>query len=101
VVPCSHRWDSFHTVADPKSSVPAGSALLYSGKTIHGADANRTEQSWRRGLHMSFVLGWLTPEEASPIAVSWEIARATPREINGCSATSLLDIESNPRRGNG
>jgi ectoine hydroxylase-related dioxygenase (phytanoyl-CoA dioxygenase family) len=85
MVPGSHRWDSFHTVADPASSVPAvmpaGSAFLYSGKTIHGAGANRTTRSWRRGLHMSFVLGWLTPEEASPLAVPWEIARGYSERV--------------------
>jgi ectoine hydroxylase-related dioxygenase (phytanoyl-CoA dioxygenase family) len=79
MVPGSHRWDSFYTTADPHSTVaavmPAGSAFLYVGKTIHGAGANRTEHSWRRGLHMSFVLGWLTPEEASPIGVPWDIAK--------------------------
>jgi ectoine hydroxylase-related dioxygenase (phytanoyl-CoA dioxygenase family) len=79
MVPGSHRWVSFYTTADPHSTVaavmPAGSAFLYVGKTIHGAGANRTEHSWRRGLHMSFVLGWLTPEEASPIGVPWDIAK--------------------------
>ena len=79
MVPGSHRWDSFHTQADPRDTLPAvmpaGSAFLYLGKTIHGAGANRTERSWRRGLHMSFVLGWLTPEEASTIGVPWEIAK--------------------------
>ncbi len=55
--------------------MPAGSALLYLGKTVHGAGANVTANTWRRGLHMSFVLGWLTPEEASPIGVPWTIAK--------------------------
>jgi hypothetical protein len=53
---------------------------LYLGKTVHGAGANVTRDQWRHGLHMSFVLGWLTPEEASPIGVPWEIARTySPR----------------------
>jgi len=85
MVPGSHRWDSFHTVADPRSTLPAvmpaGSAFLYVGKTIHGAGANRTEHSWRRGLHMSFVLGWLTPEEASTIAVPWEIVKGYSERV--------------------
>jgi ectoine hydroxylase-related dioxygenase (phytanoyl-CoA dioxygenase family) len=85
MVPGSHRWDSFRTVADPRGTLPAvmpaGSALLYLGKTIHGAGANRTVRSWRRGLHMSFVLGWLTPEEASPIAVPWDIAKGYPERV--------------------
>lgn len=79
VVPGSHLWDDFRRPADPDRYVsavmPAGSALLYLGKTVHGAGANVTENSWRRGLHMSFVLGWLTPEEASPIGVPWDIAQ--------------------------
>jgi ectoine hydroxylase-related dioxygenase (phytanoyl-CoA dioxygenase family) len=79
VVPGSHLWNDFRREADPKDTVPAvmpaGSALLYLGKTVHGAGANTTTNAWRRGLHMSFVLGWLTPEEASPLGVPWEIAR--------------------------
>jgi ectoine hydroxylase-related dioxygenase (phytanoyl-CoA dioxygenase family) len=79
VIPGSHRWEDFHQTPRPEQAVPAampaGSALLYLGKTVHGAGANRTRDSWRHGLHMSFVLGWLTPEEASPLGVPWEIAR--------------------------
>ncbi len=79
VVPGSHLWDDFRRDADPAEYVsavmPAGSALLYLGKTVHGAGANTTVDSWRRGLHMSFVLGWLTPEEASPLGVPWDIAQ--------------------------
>lgn len=79
VVPGSHLWDDFRRDADPLEYVsavmPAGSALLYLGKTVHGAGANTTLDSWRRGLHMSFVLGWLTPEEASPLGVPWEVAQ--------------------------
>jgi ectoine hydroxylase-related dioxygenase (phytanoyl-CoA dioxygenase family) len=85
VVPGSHRWDDFKRPADPDSYVsavmPAGSALLYLGKTVHGAGSNVTANTWRRGLHMSFVLGWLTPEEASTIAVPWEIAKAYPARV--------------------
>jgi ectoine hydroxylase-related dioxygenase (phytanoyl-CoA dioxygenase family) len=85
VVPGSHLWDDFRRAADPASYVsavmPAGSALLYLGKTVHGAGANATPHTWRRGLHMSFVLGWLTPEEASPIGVPWEIARSYPLRV--------------------
>ena len=85
VIPGSHRWEDFHQTPQPSQSVPAampaGSALLYLGKTVHGAGANRTVDSWRHGLHMSFVLGWLTPEEASPIGVPWEIARQYSQRV--------------------
>jgi ectoine hydroxylase-related dioxygenase (phytanoyl-CoA dioxygenase family) len=84
VVPGSHRWADFHRAPDRAETapavMPAGGAVLYLGKTLHGAGANVTADTWRRGLHMSFCLGWLTPEEASPVGVSWEIARRyTPR----------------------
>jgi ectoine hydroxylase-related dioxygenase (phytanoyl-CoA dioxygenase family) len=84
VVPGSHRWADFERPATPDQAVaavmPAGSALLYLGKTVHAAGANVTPDLWRHGLHMSFVLGWLTPEEASPLGVPWEIAqRFSPR----------------------
>jgi ectoine hydroxylase-related dioxygenase (phytanoyl-CoA dioxygenase family) len=85
VVPGSHRWEDFHRTADPAEAVaavmPAGSAVLYLGKTVHAAGANTTADQWRRGLHMSFCLGWLTPEEASAVGVPWEIARRYPPRV--------------------
>jgi ectoine hydroxylase-related dioxygenase (phytanoyl-CoA dioxygenase family) len=79
VIPGSHRWADFHRTPGLDEALPAempaGSALLYFGKTVHGAGANRTADAWRHGVHMSFVLGWLTPEEASPIGVPWALAR--------------------------
>jgi ectoine hydroxylase-related dioxygenase (phytanoyl-CoA dioxygenase family) len=79
VIPGSHKWRDFMQTPKPEDSVgavmPAGSALLYLGKTVHGAGQNVTQNQWRHGLHLSFVLGWLTPEEASTVAVPWEIAK--------------------------
>ncbi len=79
VIPGSHKWQDFMQTPKPGDSLgavmPAGSALLYLGKTVHGAGSNVTQHEWRHGLHMSFVLGWLTPEEASTVGVPWEIAR--------------------------
>jgi ectoine hydroxylase-related dioxygenase (phytanoyl-CoA dioxygenase family) len=85
VIPGSHKWADFHRTPDPRETVPAvmpaGSAVLYLGKTVHAAGANVTADEWRRGLHMSFCLGWLTPEEASPLGVPWEIARIYPPRV--------------------
>ncbi|MGK9156176.1 phytanoyl-CoA dioxygenase family protein [Acinetobacter radioresistens] len=79
VVPGSHLWDDWSRGAEKdqvaQAVMPAGSAMLYTGKTIHGAAANITKDQWRFGIHVSFVLGQLTPEEASPITVPWEIAQ--------------------------
>lgn len=85
VAPGSHLWSDFRRQPEPSevasAVMPAGSAVLYLGKTVHGAGANTTADTWRRGLHMSFCLGWLTPEEASPLGVSWETARKFPPRV--------------------
>lgn len=85
VIPGSHKWEDFHRTPDQAETVaavmPAGSAVLYLGKTVHAAGANTTADQWRRGLHMSFCLGWLTPEEANPISVPWDLARTFPPRV--------------------
>jgi len=82
VVPGSHLWpdrDREATEADVTQAImPAGSVLLYSGKVQHGAGANRTQDSWRWGLHVSYVAGWLRPEENHNMAVPIEVARRLP-----------------------
>jgi hypothetical protein len=88
VVPGSHQWSDFASYIREDSDTPgevetvpavmeAGSGLLYSGKLLHGAGANQTD-AWRRGLHTSYVAGWLCPEEANPLAVPLEVARTLP-----------------------
>ena len=84
VVPGSHRWDDYERAARPdettQAAMPAGSGMIYTGRVIHGGGANTTE-NWRWGLHLSFVLGWLTPEEALPLGTSWEHVRDQPERI--------------------
>lgn len=84
VVPGSHEWEDFSQSPRPEQIVPAvmprGSALMYTGKVIHGAGANRTSDQWRFGLHMSFCRSELTPEEANCQTVPWSVARSfSPR----------------------
>jgi ectoine hydroxylase-related dioxygenase (phytanoyl-CoA dioxygenase family) len=68
VVPGSHRWEDLSRFEEAES-VPAelgpGDALVYSGQVLHGGGANQTTNRWRRAMHLSFVAGWLTPEEAN------------------------------------
>jgi len=82
VVPGSHRWSDYTRRAVDDEVVaavmPAGSGLLYTGRVLHGGGANVTTDEWRFGLHLSFVLGWLTPEEAGPLGTPWEVARELP-----------------------
>ena len=82
VIPGSHLWDDIDRVGLPEQTVatemPAGSGMIYSGKVIHGGGANRTKDRWRFAMHISFVAGWLTPEEASALAYPIDIIRKLP-----------------------
>ena len=89
------------------AEMPAGSAMIYTGKVVHGAGANKSDDM-RYGLHVSFVLGWLRPEEASPLMVDQQRAAALPsraRELlgwssyhsNGGGRTWLVDFEDASR----
>lgn len=71
VVPGSQNWPELKARdRETTETVPAelapGDAFVYSGKVLHGGGANQTDR-WRRAMHLSFVVGWLTPEEASPL----------------------------------
>ncbi|ODP38815.1 phytanoyl-CoA dioxygenase family protein [Sphingomonas turrisvirgatae] len=57
-----------------------GSALLFLGSTLHAGGANRTTES-RRGMIVSYSLGWLKPYELPWLAYPPEIARTFPREL--------------------
>jgi ectoine hydroxylase-related dioxygenase (phytanoyl-CoA dioxygenase family) len=82
VVPGSHRLADDERLYDPAAGVAAemsaGSVLLFSGNTIHGAGANRTVDQWRFGINLSYALGWLRPEEAHPFVIEPEVARSLP-----------------------
>lgn len=85
------------------AEMPAGSAMIYTGKVVHGAGHNATS-AWRYGMHTSFVVGWLRPEEASPLAIDRATAASLPeraRELLGWGSyasegggrTWLVDFE--------
>lgn len=80
VVPGSHLWDDYSQAPTPDQFAVAemneGDGLIYSGRVIHNGGANTTADEWRLGLHVSFVLGWLTPEEALPLSTPWSAAEA-------------------------
>lgn len=96
-VPGSHRWPELNVYEYDLETVPAelapGDAFVYSGKVLHGGGENRTADRWRRAMHLSFVVGWLTPEEANPLDYG-------PGDLDGCSprVQRLLGHRSyNPR----
>lgn len=82
VVPGSHRWDDYGRRAQPdeicQAVMPEGAGMIYTGRVLHSGGANSTDDQFRYGLHLSYVLGWLTPEEAGPLGTSWEEVRHLP-----------------------
>lgn len=85
VAPGSHKWSDPNRAPTEKeitqAVMPAGSVLLYTGSVIHAAGENRTKDQWRWGMHVSWVLGWLRPEECHYMAVPIEVARKLPDRV--------------------
>jgi ectoine hydroxylase-related dioxygenase (phytanoyl-CoA dioxygenase family) len=109
VVPGSHRWpDRLATPAeqilgpqpDPEqiayAEMPAGSAVVYTGGVIHGGGANSTDIP-RRGVHLSYCLGWLRTEENNYLSTPPEVAATLPREAQEVLGYAVHD--SLPRGG--
>jgi ectoine hydroxylase-related dioxygenase (phytanoyl-CoA dioxygenase family) len=65
-------------------TVPAtlskGSCLLYTGKVYHGGGANRSNDV-RKGLNITYNVGWLRQEENQYLSVPREIAETLPDEL--------------------
>ena len=88
-----------HEVTDDDlayAEMPAGAGLIYSGKVIHGAGTNTTDEL-RYGMHVSFVAGWLRPEEASPLHVDRARAAELPEEARRLLGWSSYHSEGGGR----
>ncbi len=82
LVPGSHRWPEERYPQESEivaTEMPAGSAVIYLGNTFHGGGANITPDTVRRGLHVSYTLGWLRTEENQCLATPLDVARELPR----------------------
>lgn len=109
VVPGSHRWPSrdlppieqFVQPAPTEDQIAyaemsAGSAVIYTGGTIHGGGANTTDVA-RRGAHLSYCLGWLRTEENNYLSVPPAVAAGLPRQAQEVLGYAVHD--SIPRGG--
>jgi len=99
IAPGSNHWPGklpdTPAEATCRATMPAGSALLYSGKVIHGGGPNTTTDEWRVGLHAGFCAGWLRAEENHQLTVPVDKARAMPERVQ-----HLLGYRSyDPKRG--
>jgi hypothetical protein len=90
IVPGSHRWPDRQLTPGEQlqqrapapeeiayAEMPAGSAVVYTGGTIHGGGSNVTDIP-RRGVHMSYCLGWLRTEENNYLSTPPAVAATLP-----------------------
>jgi ectoine hydroxylase-related dioxygenase (phytanoyl-CoA dioxygenase family) len=109
VVPGSHRWPDrelppIEQLLRPQpepdqiayAEMPAGSAVVYTGGTIHAGGSNVTDVP-RRGAHLSYCLGWLRTEENNYLSTPPEIAAQLPRTAQELLGYAVHD--SIPRGG--
>lgn len=98
IIPGSHRWPLDRVPTD-EETVPAvmkaGDAVVYLGSTIHGAGPNTTADVYRRGMHLSYVLGWLRTEENNYIATPLETVRDLPRQSQELIGYAVHDALAN------
>ncbi|NLT28929.1 MAG: hypothetical protein GXX86_00495 [Propionibacterium sp.] len=101
VAPGSHLWDPDRR-AQPEDLVAAemspGSSVIYLGSTIHAGGANTTTDRRRRGLHLSYCVGWLRTEENHFLAAPPDRVRNFPREVQ---AMLGYDVHSDVHRRGG
>jgi len=94
--PGSHRWPRERAPEQEDlacAEMPAGSALVYLGSTIHAGGRNATPDRWRRAMHMSFAVGWLRTEENHCLSTPPDVARTLPRrsqELLGYAAHDAI-----------
>ncbi|MDX2233292.1 MAG: phytanoyl-CoA dioxygenase family protein [Hyphomonadaceae bacterium] len=83
IAPGSHRWPR-RRPAEPAelaiAEAPAGAVVLWLGSTLHGGGANETD-AFRRGVVMSYSVGWLAPAEKLLLSIPPETARALPDRL--------------------
>jgi hypothetical protein len=59
----------------------AGSVLLWLGGTLHAAGPNVTDDEWRRGVFISYSLGWLRTEEHFAMELTRDAAARLPERV--------------------
>jgi ectoine hydroxylase-related dioxygenase (phytanoyl-CoA dioxygenase family) len=82
--PASHGPRALAPTPPPEDPLVAeldpGSALVFLGSTLHGAGENESDEV-RRGIIVSYCLGWLKPYENQWLAYPPEVARNFPSAL--------------------
>ncbi len=79
----SHKWPRDRDATEDEviqAEMPKGSCLIYLGSAVHGGGENRSNQL-RRGLVISYCLGWLRQAENQYLAISREDAQNMPEPL--------------------
>ena len=83
IVAGSQRWGDERPGPDAPTvtvEMPAGTALVYSGRVWHGGGANHTDTS-RLGVVLHYGVSWLRPVENHVLAVPPALARSLPERL--------------------
>ncbi len=83
VIPGSHKWEADRRPKREEVAVAEmqpGSAVIYLGGTYHAGGANITQDKCRRGMHVSYCLGWLRTEENNYLSLSLDRVRKLSRQ---------------------
>lgn len=81
--PGSHRQQDVDALPDGQAIAPElmpGDALLFLGSTLHGGGGNKTD-TLRRGIIVSYCLGWLKPFELQWLVYPPHVARHFDPEL--------------------
>jgi ectoine hydroxylase-related dioxygenase (phytanoyl-CoA dioxygenase family) len=72
-------------VPEIRADMPRGSVLFYDGKVLHGGGANRSHpgaaDAVRRGVNITYSVGWVRQEENQFLACPPEIARTLDDDL--------------------
>lgn len=83
IAPGSHSWPRDRQATDAETiqaEAPAGSCLVWLGSTRHGGGANLTSAP-RRGIVVSYNLGWLKQGENPYLSIPLSVVRTYPPEL--------------------
>lgn len=84
IVPGSHKWPYDRRAEKDEiiaAEMPAGSAVFYLGKTLHGGGPNTTSDTPRRAMFTGFSLGWLRTKENFFLSTPIEAVREMPPRV--------------------
>ena len=72
--------EAAEAAAGAQAEMGRGSVLFYEGKVLHGAGAN-TSSGVRRGVNITYAVGWVRQEENQYLACPPEIARTLDDDL--------------------